>query len=83
MCDLEEMKSDGAIESVQRFFEDIFQYAKSCSGEDPAWGFSDKMASKSVKSALLLFVLSLLPRNFGKDVQKLQHFAVRDISPEK
>ena len=81
VCDLDKMKADGAIGSVQRFFEDIFQYAKSCSGEDPAWGFSDKMASESTKSALLLFVLSLLPKNLGKDVHRLQHFAVRDISP--
>lgn len=83
VCDLDKMKLDGAIDSVQRFFEDIFQYAKGCSGEDPAWGFSDKMTSKSVKSALLLLVLSLLPKNIGKDVQKLHHFAVRDIGREK
>ena len=83
VCDIDKMKADGAIESVERFFETIFQYAKGCSGEDPAWGFSDQMAIESTRSALILLVLSLLPKNFGKDVQKLHHFAVRDISPDR
>lgn len=38
VCDLDKMMEDGAILSVERFFETIFAYAKSCSGEDPAWG---------------------------------------------
>lgn len=81
ICDLDRMKTDGAIESVERFFESIFRYAKNCSGEDPAWGFSDQMAVKSGRSALINLVLSLLPDNLEKDIQKLHHFAVRDISP--
>lgn len=83
VCDLDKMKLDGAIDSVPRFFEDIFRYAKSCSGEDPAWGFSDKLASKSIRSALMLLVLSLFPKNIGKDVKNLQHFAVHNIGKEE
>ncbi len=35
MCPLDRMKRDGAIVSVENFFEKIFLYAENASGDDP------------------------------------------------
>lgn len=80
VCKLDEMKSDGAIASVASFFEDIFRYAEKAGGDDPTWGFSDSRGLAVAGSALKKFILSLLPKELGKDVKRIEHFAIRDIS---
>jgi len=79
LCYLDRMKHDGAIISVEMFFEEIVQYAESASGDDPTWGFSDERGIEIAGSALKRLVLSLLPRNLGEDVRRAAHFAVVDI----
>ena len=79
-CKLEEMIRIGTITSVMSFFEDIFQYAEKQNGKDSTWGFSDKLGASHAGSALKRFVLSLLPGDLGKEAEKLQHLAIRDIS---
>jgi len=79
-CDLDRMVKDGAIQSVRRFFEQIFQFAEGAQMPDPTWGFSDKQGLRTAGSALKRVVLSLLPRNLGDDYKRAEHFAIRDIS---
>lgn len=79
-CDLDRMVKDGAIQSVRRFFEDIFQFAETAQIADPTWGFSDEQGLRTAGSALKRVVLSLLPRHLGEDYRRAEHFAIRDIS---
>jgi hypothetical protein len=81
VCHLDAMKAAGAIASVPSLFERIFQYAEHADGNDPAWGFSDSQGFSAAGSALKRFLLSLLPKEIGKDAEKAAHFAVVDISP--
>jgi hypothetical protein len=79
VCDLEQMKRDGAIRSVPRFFEEIFRYAGRAAADDPAWGFSDKMGLHIAGNAMKRVVLSLLPRKLDEDYGRAEHFAIKDI----
>ena len=79
VCDLEEMKRDGAIQTVHRFFERIFRFAEESSADDPAWGFSDQEGLNLAGKTLERVVLSLLPRRLGEDYRRAKHFAIRDI----
>jgi len=79
-CSLDQMKRDGAIVSVENFFEKIFLYAENASGDDPTWGFSDRVGKEKFGSALIRFVLSLLPKTIAQDIKRAAHFAVSDIS---
>lgn len=74
------MKNDGAISSVASFFETIFRYTENVGGEDPTWGFSDAQGVAVIGSALRRFVLTLLPKDLGKDAERAAHFAIIDVS---
>ena len=74
------MKNDGAIASVASFFEAIFRYAESSGGDDPTWGFSDMQGFSVAGSALKRCILAFLPKELGKDVKRVEHFAIKDIS---
>ncbi len=80
VCHLDAMKEKQAISSVSCFFESIFQYAERADGDDPAWGFSDNQGTQRAGSALRRLVLSLLPKELGKDAERVAYFAVTDIS---
>jgi hypothetical protein len=79
-CDLDRMVKDQAIQSVRRFFEDIFKFAETGQAADPTWGFSDEQGLRVGGSALRRLVLSLLPRHLGDDYKRAEHFAIRNIS---
>ena len=80
VCQIESMKEDKAIPSVERFFESIFRFAESAGNLDPTWGFSDEQGLSVAGSALKRVVLSLLPTNLDADYRKAQHFAIRDVA---
>jgi hypothetical protein len=80
-CYLDEMIRIKAIPSVEEFFERIFKYAKSASGEDPAWGFSDAEGFHVGKRSLINVVLSLLPKNMGEEIRRVAVFAACDGRP--
>jgi len=80
-CNLSEMKRKNTIPSIMGFFETIFKYADEQNGKDPTWGFSDCMGLHGAQSALKGLILGLLPKDLGKDVERLSHFAIKDISP--
>ncbi len=78
-CQLDAMKKDGAIPSVEQFFEQIIRFAERSGDSDPTWGFSDAQGVAIAGSALKRLCLSLLPRKLGEDAQRLEHFAIRDV----
>lgn len=78
VCQLDTMKKDGAIDTVEMFFEKIFRFAENSKGDDPTWGFSDVEGIRIGKGALIHVVLSVLPNDVRKDAEKAVHFAVRD-----
>ena len=78
-CHLDEMIRDQAITSVSAFVEKIVTFTENYQGNDPTWGFSDSMGLKTSMSSLKRFILSLLPKDLGKEVKRACHFAVRDI----
>ena len=80
VCNIEKMLGSGAILSVETFFEEIFRFAESSNDTDPTWGFSDSKGLSIGGSAFKRFVLSLLPKHFGQEVEKLEHFAIQDVS---
>ncbi len=79
-CQLDLMKSDQAIQSVERFFESVFRFAEAADDTDPTWSFSDQQGIKIAGSALKRVVLSLLPKGLEAEYKKAEHFAVRDVS---
>ncbi|MBN1787563.1 MAG: hypothetical protein JW806_04130 [Sedimentisphaerales bacterium] len=81
VCQLDQMIHDQAISSVSSFIEKIVSFTENFDGTDPAWGFSDSMGAETAGSALKRVILSLLPKDLGKEAAKAYHFAVRDIRP--
>lgn len=79
-CQLDQMKKDGAFETVEIFFKRIVDYAKSSSGDDPTWGYSDYEGLKFGGSALKRLILSLLPKALAADYEKAKHFVVVDAT---
>jgi hypothetical protein len=79
VCQLDTMKDVKAFPSVEQFFESVFRFAEKSSDHDPTWGFSDRQAVSAGTSALQRIALSLLPARLGTDVEKVKHFAVRNI----
>lgn len=79
-CQLDLMKADQAIQSVERFFESVFRFAESADDTDPTWSFSDKQGLGIAGSALKRVVLSLLPKGLDAEYKKAEHFAVRDVA---
>lgn len=80
VCRLDEMKKTEAVTSVASFFEDIFNYAEQADPYDPCWGFGNTQGLKGGGAALIRLLLSLLPKDLGKDFSRLAHFATQDIS---
>lgn len=74
------MKTDGAIVSVEQFFESIFRFAEEFDGSDPAWGFSDAQGRAIAGSALKRLVLSLLPKKLSDEAERAVHFVAKDIN---
>lgn len=78
-CQLNKMKEDRAISSVASFFESVFRYAESATGDDPTWGISDRLGLNVGRSTLKRLILELLPRGLGADYRRAEHFAVRNV----
>lgn len=76
---LDQAKNDGLMLTVEMLFERIFQYAESQSGDDPTWGFSDTAGVRVAGTSLRRLLLRLLPKEAGKDIERIAHLAVKDI----
>lgn len=79
VCNLETMLEEQTIRSVEELLESAFAFARTSTGSDLTWGFSDQLGVKTVRSALSRLVLSLLPKKVGDDIRKLSFFAVSDL----
>ncbi len=79
-ADLMKMKADGAISSVDSFFEAIFRYAENQDGSDPTWGFSDHAGKRVAGSALKSLLISLLPKGLQDDAKHAFYFTVSDAT---
>jgi len=79
VCDLDKMKKDDAIVSIESYFEDIFKFAENTKGDDPTWGFSNKKGKDVAGSALKRVLLSLVPVTISKEAKHAAHFAVKNI----
>ena len=74
---LDGMKADGAILSIEQFFMRIITYSSSAKNNDPTWGFSHEQIKRASGSALKRVILSFLPKGLAKDYNKLEHFAIK------
>jgi CRISPR associated protein Cas1 len=70
--DLSRAKEQKAIDSVEEFFEKVFQFCESYKGYDPTWDFSDRMGLLVGRSALKEMILSLLPSSRDALVQEIR-----------
>ncbi|MCS6160744.1 hypothetical protein [Shewanella baltica] len=78
VCNLEQMKKDGAFSSVRALFESIIRYAASDKAGD-AWGFSDQKGIEVASSFLKDAILGLLPKPLQSSYLKAENFAIKQI----
>lgn len=74
------MKNNQSIESVNKLFQDLFNFAESISTNDPVGEFSNKMGFKLVKKAALAPFFEKLKKWLVLDFKSLPDFAVRDVT---
>jgi hypothetical protein len=79
VCQLDAMKDAKAFISVEQYFEAIFRFSEEFSDNDPVWRFSDQQAVSNGVTALQRIALSLLPQGLSSEVEKMKHFAIKNI----
>ena len=79
VCQLDKMKEIKAFQSVEQYFENIFQYAEESGSHSNTWDFSDQAGISAGHSAIKSIALSCLPKNTGKEIKKISQYAVSDI----
>ncbi|PTB99849.1 hypothetical protein C9993_00715 [Marinobacter sp. Z-F4-2] len=80
LLQLDKMKDQKSFVNVETFFEEIFSYAKTCTGQDPCWGFSDKIGVKKGLPAIFHLLSKAIPGKPLEEILKLKNYAVHDIS---
>lgn len=78
VCNLEQMKKDGAFSSVRALFESIIRYSVN-NDEGGTWGFSDQKGCEVATSFLKDAILGLLPKPLQNSYRKAESYAVRQI----
>ncbi|MDO6650732.1 hypothetical protein Q4540_19810 [Pseudoalteromonas carrageenovora] len=78
VCNLEQMKKDGAFSSVRALFESIIRYSAN-NGEGDAWGFSDQKGIEVASSFLKDSILGLLPKTLQSSYRKAENYAIKQI----
>jgi hypothetical protein len=71
------------ISSVMELFENLFKHTAQQEGNNPTWGFSDKIGIDHIKDAIKRLVLSCLPKGIDSDLLKIEQYAVKDIRNKK
>lgn len=77
---LDDLKKSSDLQSVSRFFEEVFRFAEEQNGEDPSFGLSDHLGMRVVKKGIWHTLLEFVPKFLRSDVETAKNFAVRDIS---
>ena len=78
-CQLDKMKKDEAITSIDIFFESIVEFVERYDGPDPVSAFSDEQGLRVAGSAFKDGALALLPGKVGSEYKKAEHFAIRNL----
>jgi hypothetical protein len=73
---LAQAKADGAIFSVASLPQDLFRYAETQSGTDPAWGFFGRESKRNIGEALVEVVLSLLRVDLRPLWKRGRHYSI-------
>lgn len=79
MCDLDLMLRSGAITSVNRYFEVVFNFAENYEGNAPTESFSANRNLNVAGSALKRIVLSAVPGGVADDMKSLGYFSTRNL----
>lgn len=77
---LDGLKKSSDLQSVSRFFEEVFRYAEGQQSDDPSYALSDHLGIRIVKKGICHSLLQLVPKFLRSDVETAKNFAVRDIS---
>lgn len=79
-ANLVKMKADGAILSVDEYFEKIVRFTEDQRGSNPTWGFSDSLGREGIASGLKGLLVAALPKGLQEEAKRAFHNAVRDVS---
>jgi hypothetical protein len=58
----------------------LANYCDHYEGDDPTWGFSDRMGARSVTSGIWNLFVSLLPRTLQQDAETARLFIAQDLT---
>jgi hypothetical protein len=78
--DLQELRKLRPPEPIASLIGRIANYCDQYSGDDPTWGFSDKMGFHMAGSALWSLILSLLPEGLRNDAGTARLFVTQNLS---
>ena len=79
-ANLIKMKAEGAILSVDEYFEKIVRFTEDQSGSDPTWGFSDSLGHQGIVNGLKGLLVAALPKGIQDEAKRAFHNVVRDVS---
>jgi hypothetical protein len=75
--ELERALRDGAIESVEAFFEAVIKAAKDTPGGDVHWKLSDQLGTRALWDALIEAVVSKLPAGTKRVIDAIRFFKIK------
>lgn len=78
--DIEKMEKIGAIETTNKLFQDLFNFAENIKTNDPVAEFSDKMGSKLLKKSMWAAFWDKIKQLLFVDLKGMPDFAVRDVT---
>jgi hypothetical protein len=79
LLQLQELKP---YEPVASLIGRLANYCDQYDGDDPTWGFSDKIGMHTAGSSLWNLILSLLPECLRNDIGKARQFVTQDLSKQ-
>jgi hypothetical protein len=78
--DLQRLREQRTSESIATLIGQLANYCERYSGDDPTWGFSDKIGTRIAGSALWNLILSLFPESLRREASTARLFVTQDLS---
>lgn len=78
--DLQKLRAQRSSEPVATLIGRLADYCENYRGDDPTWGFSDKMGVHTAGSGVWHLILSLLPQSLQADIATARLFVTQDLS---
>jgi hypothetical protein len=78
--DLQMLRERRSSEPIATLIGQLANYCETYRGNDPTWGFSDRIGTHIAGSALWNLILSLLPEGLRKDASTARLFVTQDLS---